>query len=61
MFHYVVHSLQPLAYLNKTDPSGTPYKQIFVNTLKVTPICYIINFLNLSFIFWETTQPEFYQ
>ena len=44
MFHYVVHSLQPLAYLNKTDPSGTPCKQIFVNTLKVTPICYLINF-----------------
>jgi hypothetical protein len=44
MFHYVVHSLQPLAYLYKTDPSGTPCKQISVNTLKVRPICYIINF-----------------
>jgi hypothetical protein len=38
MFHYVVHSLQSLAYLNKTDPSGTPCQQIFVNTLKVTSI-----------------------
>jgi hypothetical protein len=46
VFHYGVHSLQQLAYINKTDPSVTPRKQIFVNTLKVTPICYIINFLN---------------
>jgi hypothetical protein len=39
MFHYVDNSLQPLAYWNKTDPSGTPCQQIFVDTLKVTPIC----------------------
>jgi hypothetical protein len=34
MFLYVVHSFQLLAYLNKTDPSGTPCKQIFEKLMK---------------------------